>query len=55
MEIRALSQSIGTTYAAVEGSRVAGYATAAPGHIEIDDLPPALRKTLPWYPLPVLR
>jgi len=46
---------IGTTYVAVEGSRVAGYATVAPGHIEIDDLPPALRKTLPRYPLPILR
>jgi len=46
---------IGATYVAVEGERVAGYVTVAPGHIEIEDLPAAQRKKLPRYPLPVLR
>lgn len=46
---------IGVTYVAVEGDRVAGYATVAPGHIEIENLPAAGRKRLPQYPLPVLR
>lgn len=46
---------IGTTYVAVEGDRVLGYATVAPGHIEIEDLPVARRKRLPRYPLPILR
>ncbi|MGH8683244.1 MAG: GNAT family N-acetyltransferase [Burkholderiales bacterium] len=32
-----------------------GFATVAPGHIEIDGLPFAARRKLPWYPLPVLR
>ncbi len=46
---------IGVTYVAVEGSRIAGYMTVAPGHIEIEDLPASLRKKLPAYPIPVLR
>src|SRR3989440_13083457 len=46
---------IGTTYVAVEGDRIAGYVTVAPGHVEIEDLPAAQRKKLPRYPLPVLR
>jgi len=46
---------IGATYVAVEGDRIAGYATVAPGHIEIEKLPPAGRKRLPQYPLPILR
>lgn len=46
---------IGTTYVAVEGNRVVGYATVAPGHMEIEDLPIAQRKKLPRYPLPILR
>jgi hypothetical protein len=32
---------IGTTDVAVEGGAVAGYATMAPGHVEIEDLPAA--------------
>ena len=32
-----------------------GFATVAPGHLEIDALPVAARKKLPKYPLPVLR
>lgn len=46
---------VGVTYVAVEGSRIAGYLTVAPCHIEIEDLPVSLRKKLPAYPLPVLR
>ena len=46
---------VGTTYVAVDADRIVGYATVAPGHIEIDDLPAAVRKRLPAYPLPVLR
>lgn len=46
---------IGTTYVAVEGDEILAYATVAPGHIEIDDLPAKLRRKLPGYPLPILR
>jgi GNAT superfamily N-acetyltransferase len=40
---------------ALEAGRILGYATVAPGDIEIDSLPVAARKRLPRYPLPVLR
>lgn len=46
---------IGTTYVAVESARVLGYATVAAGQVEGEDLPSALRRKLPGYPLPVLR
>ena len=46
---------IGTTYVAVEDSRILGYATVATGHVEADDLPAVLLRKLPCYPLPVLR
>lgn len=46
---------IGTTYVALEGTQIAGYATIAPGHIEIEGLAMRLRKKLPRYPLPILR
>lgn len=46
---------IGTTYVAVEGERILGYTTVAPGHIEIEELSGRLRNKLPAYPLPVLR
>ena len=46
---------IGTTYVAVEEDRIVGYATVAPGHLEVEDFPPARRKSLPHYPLPILR
>lgn len=46
---------VGTTYVAIDLGRIVGYATVAPGHIEIDELPAATRKKLPAYPLPVLR
>jgi GNAT superfamily N-acetyltransferase len=46
---------IGTTYVAVEADRVLAYATIAPAHVEVRDLPASARKKLPRYPLPVLR
>jgi|EndMetStandDraft_5_1072996.scaffolds.fasta_scaffold28089_3 GNAT superfamily N-acetyltransferase len=46
---------IGSTYVAVEGASVAGFVTVSPGEIEIERLPPAARKRLPRYPLPILR
>jgi GNAT superfamily N-acetyltransferase len=46
---------VGVTYVAVEGVRILGFATVAPGHVEIEGLPAAARRTLPRYPLPVLR
>jgi len=46
---------VGVTYVAVENRRVVGFATVAPGHVEIDGLPSAVRRKLPRYPLPVLR
>jgi len=46
---------IGTTYVAVEGGRILGYATVAAGCIEGEGLPSATGRKLPRYPLPVLR
>ncbi len=46
---------IGVTYVAVDGPRILGYATIAPGQIEVEDLPAKERKKFPQYPLPVLR
>jgi len=46
---------VGVTYVAVEDRRILGFATSAPGHVEIEDLPPPVRKKLPRHPLPVLR
>jgi GNAT superfamily N-acetyltransferase len=46
---------IGATWVAVEGGRVVGYATLAPGQLDADQLRAALRRRLPGYPLPVLR
>lgn len=46
---------LGVTYVAVDATRILGFATVAPGHVEIDGLPAAARKKLPRYPLPVLR
>ncbi|MGH8675788.1 MAG: GNAT family N-acetyltransferase [Burkholderiales bacterium] len=48
-------QYIGVTYVAVEEDAVLGFATVAPGHVEIEELPVAQRNGLPRYPLPVLR
>ena len=46
---------LGVTYVAVDDETPLGFATVAAGHVEIDELPPAARRTLPQYPLPVLR
>jgi GNAT superfamily N-acetyltransferase len=46
---------IGVTYVGVDRGRILGFATIAPAHIEIDDLPVPARKKLPRYPLPVVR
>ncbi|MBI3045463.1 MAG: GNAT family N-acetyltransferase [Betaproteobacteria bacterium] len=46
---------VGVTYVAVADGRIVGFATIAPGHVEIEGLPAAARKRLPRYPLPVLR
>jgi len=46
---------IGVTYVAVEGRALLGFVTVAAAHIEIDDLPIAIRRRVPRYPLPVLR
>jgi GNAT superfamily N-acetyltransferase len=46
---------LGVTYIAVEDQTVLGFATVAAAHVEIDDLPAAVRRKLPHYPLPVLR
>jgi GNAT superfamily N-acetyltransferase len=46
---------IGVTYVAVDGDQILGFATVAPGVVEIDALPATMRKKLPQYPLPVLR
>lgn len=46
---------IGTTYVAVEGATILGYATIAPGQIDADAVPVKDRPGLPRYPLPILR
>lgn len=46
---------VGTTYVAVDGATILGFATVAASAIEVDDLPPIRRRRLPRYPLPVLR
>src|ERR1043165_1410956 len=45
---------LGVTYVAVESNRILGFATVAPRHIDIEDLPERTRKTLPRYPMPAL-
>ena len=48
---------IGTSYVALDDAtgRVLGYVTVSAASIEIDELTAALRKSLPTYPMPVLR
>jgi GNAT superfamily N-acetyltransferase len=47
---------IGATYVAVEGGGpILGYATVAASEMAVASLAPSLRKSLPAYPLPVLR
>jgi GNAT superfamily N-acetyltransferase len=45
---------LGVTYVAVDGDQILGFATVAPRHIDIEDLPARLKKSLPRYPLPAL-
>ena len=46
---------VGTTYAALDGPRVVGYVTVAVGQIDRDDMPGQAQRSLPHYPIPVLR
>ena len=46
---------IGTTWVAVVEGRSVGFATVSAAHLEVGELPDALRRKLPAYPLPVLR
>lgn len=45
---------LGVTYVAVDEGRVLGFATVAPRHLEVDNLPERARRKLPRYPVPVL-
>ena len=45
---------LGVTYVAVDGGRILGFATVAPRHVDIEELPERTRKKLPRYPIPVL-
>lgn len=45
---------LGVTYVAVEADRILGFATVAPRHLDIENLPERARKRLPRYPVPVL-
>src|SRR5437867_3498883 len=45
---------LGVTYVAVDAGRVLGFATVAPRHVDIEDVPERARKRLPRYPVPVL-
>jgi predicted N-acetyltransferase YhbS len=45
---------LGVTYVAVDAGRVLAFATVAPRHIDIEELPERARKRLPRYPVPVL-
>jgi len=46
---------IGTTYIACDGEDIVGFITIAATSITIENLPRALRKDFPRYPLPALR
>ena len=46
---------LGTTWIAVDGALILGFATVSAAHLEIEDLLVSLRKRLPAYPVPVLR
>jgi len=46
---------LGVTYVAVDDQDTLGFVTVAAAHVEIDELPAAVRRKLPHYPLPVLR
>ncbi len=42
------------TYVAADGGRILGFATVAPRHVVIEDLPARAQRKLPRYPLPAL-
>lgn len=46
---------IGTTYVAMDGYAIAGYATVSPSHLEAETVSAKQRRRLPDYPVPVLR
>src|SRR5258706_10010035 len=46
---------LGVTYVAAQDDRVLGFATVAPGQLDVEELPAAARKKVPRYPLPILR
>ena len=46
---------VGVTYVAVHDQDILGFATVPAAHVEIDELPLAIRRIFPRYPLPVLR
>jgi GNAT superfamily N-acetyltransferase len=46
---------VGVTYVAVEERLVLGFVTVVAGELEGDEVPAALQRKLPGYPLPVLR
>lgn len=45
---------LGVTYVAVDEGRIVGFATVAPRHIDIENVPEKSRRKLPRYPIPVL-
>lgn len=45
---------LGVTYVAVEDGRILGFATVAPRHVDIEDMPDRVRRKLPRYPMPAL-
>jgi GNAT superfamily N-acetyltransferase len=46
---------VGTTWVAVCGPAILGFATVSAAHLEVGELPETARHALPAYPLPVLR
>lgn len=46
---------IGTTYVAVQSDRITGFVTVSSGEMVAEKMPKALRRRLPFYPLPILR
>jgi GNAT superfamily N-acetyltransferase len=46
---------IGTTYVAVQGDQIVGFATVSSGELAAETLTKALRRRLPAYPVPILR
>lgn len=46
---------IGTTYVATQSNRITGFVTVSSGEVAAEKIPKALRRSLPSYPLPILR